>query len=98
MIAERRSIGDGGRVSLITFSSGENDRLAGLVAIGHESLGVFAAFAGVALAADAVHGDGEVFVRFLADRAEAHRAGDEALDDLPGRLNLFKRDRLGQRS
>ena len=29
------------------------------------ALGVFAAFAGVGLAADAVHGDGERFVRFL---------------------------------
>ena len=35
---------------------------------------VLAALAGVALAADAVHGDGQRLVRFLADRAVGHRA------------------------
>ena len=34
------------------------------VGIGQKALRVFAAFAGVALAADPVHGDGERFVRF----------------------------------
>ena len=38
------------------------------------------------LAADAVHGDGQRGVRLAADRAEAHGAGGEALDDLDGRL------------
>src|ERR1017187_1057069 len=33
----------------------------------HVAFGVFAAFAGIALAADAVHGDGERLVRLLAD-------------------------------
>ena len=71
------------------------DGAAAKVAVGValEAVGVFAAFAGVALAADAVHGDGQVLVRFLADRAEAHRAGDEALDDLLGRLDFFDRNR-----
>ena len=32
-------------------------------------------------------------MRFLADRAEAHRAGRESLDDLLGRLHLFDRNR-----
>ena len=45
-------------------------------------------------AADAVHGDGERGVRLAADRAEAHRAGGEALDDLGRRLDLVERDRL----
>src|ERR1035437_2222947 len=53
------------------------------------ALGVFAAFAGVAFAAEAVHGDGERLVRFLADRAVAHRAGLEPFHDFFDRLNLF---------
>jgi hypothetical protein len=71
------------------------DGAAAPVAVGValEALGVFAAFAGVALAADAVHGDGQIFVRFLADRAEAHRAGDESLDDFLGRLDFLERNR-----
>ena len=45
-------------------------------------------------AADAVHRDGQIGVRLAADRAEAHRAGGEALDDLGRRLDLVERDRL----
>ena len=41
------------------------------VGIGLEALFVFAAFAGVGLAADAVHGDGQSLVRLFADGAEA---------------------------
>ncbi len=55
----------------------------------HVAFGVFAAFAGVALAADAVHGDGERLVRFLADGAVAHGAGLEALHDALDRLDLL---------
>ena len=60
------------------------DRAAAQIAvgIGLETLLVFAALAGIRLAADAVHGDRQRLVRFLADRAERHRAGGEALDDL----------------
>ena len=54
---------------------------------------VLAAFAGVRLAADAVHRDGERRVRFGRDRAQAHRAGGEALDDLRRRLDLVQRNR-----
>src|SRR5437867_2666208 len=36
--------------------------------------GIFAAFSRVAAPANAVHCDGERFVRFFADRAERHRA------------------------
>ena len=39
--------------------------------IEHVALRIFAALAGVALAADAVHRDGQRLVRFLADRAVA---------------------------
>src|SRR5438874_1253033 len=55
---------------------------------------VLAALAGVRLAADPVHGDGEVLVRLAADRAERHGAGLEALHDLGGGLDLVDRDRL----
>ena len=60
------------------------------VGVALEALFVFAAFAGVRHAAEAVHGDGQRFVRFLADGAEAHGAGGEALDDFLGRLHFFE--------
>src|SRR5690606_2394799 len=46
-----------------------------------EAVGVLPALAGVRLAADAVHRDRERLVRLARDRAVAHRAGREALDD-----------------
>ncbi len=64
------------------------------VGVGGEAVGVFAALAGVRLAADAVHGDGEVLVRLGRDRAVRHGAGHEPLHDLADRLNLVDRDRL----
>ena len=72
------------------------DRRAHGVAIGQrlEAVGFLAAFAGVRLAADAVHGDGERRVRLARDRAERHGAGGEALDDLARRLDLLERNRL----
>ena len=62
------------------------DRGALRIAVGHrlESFRVFAAFARVALAAEAVHRDGQRFVGLGRDRAEAHRAGAEPLDDILG--------------
>ena len=59
-----------------------------------EAVGFLAAFAGVRLAADAVHGDGERGVRLARDRAERHGAGGEAPHDGLGRLDLLDRDRL----
>ena len=58
------------------------------VGVGREADRVFAPFARVALAADAVHGDGQRLVGFARDRAVGHRAGGEPLDDLawPARL------------
>src|SRR5690606_26725408 len=56
------------------------------------TIGLFAAFAGVGLAADAVHGDGERRMRLAADRAEGHGAGDEALDDGGRAFDFFERD------
>src|SRR5690606_37010321 len=61
-----------------------------------EALGILAAFAGVALAADAVHRDRECLVRFLADRAVRHRAGLEALHDALDRLDFLERNRLAR--
>jgi hypothetical protein len=55
--------------------------------------GVLAALAGVRLAAEAVHRDGEVLVRLAADRSERHGARLEALHDLRGRLDLVDRNR-----
>ena len=54
---------------------------------------VLAPLAGVAPAADPVHGDRQRLVGLLADAAEAHRAGAEPLDDLLGRLDELQRDR-----
>ena len=59
-----------------------------------EAVGFLAAFAGVRLAADAVHGDGERGMRLARDRAERHGAGGEALHDVLGRLDLVERHRL----
>src|SRR5208282_1214895 len=69
------------------------DRAAAPIAVGIalEARGILAALAGVALAADPVHRDGEVLVRLLADRAERHCAGFEAFNDLGGRLDFFER-------
>src|SRR5271170_5009406 len=58
------------------------DRTAAEVAVGvaHKPRRILAAFAGVALAADPVHRDREIFVRLFAYRSERHRARLEALD------------------
>src|SRR6185295_17677029 len=57
----------------------------------HEPRRVLAAFARVALAADAVHRDRERLVRLGRQGAEAHRAGAEPLDDLAGGLDVVDR-------
>src|SRR6478609_7630069 len=57
-----------------------------LIAVRHrlEAVALFAAFAGVGLAADPVHGDRQRRMRLARDRAERHRAGGETLDDFLG--------------
>src|SRR5258706_107206 len=72
------------------------DRRAHAVAVRQrfEAVGFLAAFAGVGLAADPVHGDRERRMRFARDRAEAHRDGGETLDDVLGRLDLGERHGL----
>ncbi len=59
------------------------------VGIGLEALLVLAALTGVGTPADAVHGDGQGLVRFLADRAIRHGAGGESFDNLRRRLHFF---------
>src|SRR5450631_3226018 len=59
-----------------------------------EAVALLAAFAGVRLAANTVHGDGERGVRFARNRAERHGAGGEAPHDVLGRLDLLDGDRL----
>ena len=72
------------------------DRRAHRIAVRHplEAVRFLAAFAGVRLAADAVHRDGERGVRLARNRAERHGAGREALDDVLRRLDLLERHRL----
>ena len=56
---------------------------------------VLPALAGVGLAADAVHGDGQRLVRLLGDGAVAHGAGLEPVQDRLHRLDLGERHRPG---
>ena len=58
------------------------------------AVAILAAFAGVRLAADAVHRDGQRGVRFGRDRAQRHGAGGEALDDFRRGLDFLDRHRL----
>ena len=58
-----------------------------------QAICIFAALAGVGLAADAVHRDGQGLVSLARDRPVAHRAGREALDDRRHRLDLVDRHR-----
>ena len=76
------------------------DGAAFRVAVGQrfEALWIFAAFAGVGLAADAIHGDRQRLVRFGTNRPEAHRARRETLDDLFFVLDLNNVDRASVRS
>src|SRR3546814_7527566 len=71
------------------------DPAAHRIAIGqrNEPFGLLAAFARIRAPADAVHGDGQRGMRFVADRAEAHRPGAEALDDFARRFNLIEGNR-----
>ena len=64
------------------------------VGVGLKADRVFAPFARVALAADAVHGDGQRLVRLARDRAVGHRAGGKPLDDVGGRLDFVQRHRM----
>src|SRR5262245_43422280 len=71
---------------------GARTRIA--VGIWNEARRVFTAFAGVALAADAIHRDGQRFMRFLADRTERHGARGKSLHDRLDGLDLLERNRL----
>src|SRR5262245_32600001 len=53
------------------------------------ALRIFTAFAGIALAANPVHGNGQALVGFLADRAVRHRAGFETEQNRIDRFDFF---------
>ena len=55
----------------------------------HVALRVLAAFAGIRLGADPVHGDIQRAVRLGAERAQRHAGRDEALADLGDRFDLL---------
>ena len=56
---------------------------------------IFTAFTRIALAADAVHGDGERGVRFGRNRTERHRASGKAFDDFFGGFDFIQRNGFG---
>ena len=62
-----------------------------------EPLRILAPFAGVALAAEHVHRDGEGFMSLGGDRAVAHRPGAKPLHDRAGRLDLVEGHRRATR-
>ena len=70
------------------------DRAVFRVAIGQhfEAVGVFAPLTRVALAADAVHGDGQRLVGFRTDRTVGHGTSLEALHDRFDRFDFLDRD------
>ena len=72
------------------------DGAAAQVAVGVRSIAtwVFPPLAGVGLATDPVHGDGQGLVSFGGNGTEAHGSGAETLDDGTDRFNLFERNRL----
>ena len=63
-----------------------------------ETVGIFAAFAGVALRSDGVHRDGQGFMGLGADAAVAHCAGGKALEDLGNRLDFIDGNRRSSSS
>ncbi|CAB4609383.1 unannotated protein [freshwater metagenome] len=56
-----------------------------------ETLGVFATFARVRFATQAIHGDRKILVCLSRDRAVGHRSGGEALHDFRDRFDLVDR-------
>ena len=66
--------------------------LDGAVALGAKTVFGFAAFAGVALAADAVHGNGHALVGFLRKGTIAHGSGLEAVYDGIHAFHFVQRD------
>ena len=66
------------------------------IAIRHPNitLGIFAALAGVALAANAIHRNRQRFVGFFTDGAVRHGAGLEAFQNTFDRLNFINRNRI----
>src|SRR6185503_12690412 len=61
--------------------------------VDHVTRRILSAFPGIALAADAVHGNRQSFVCFFADRTVRHGASLEASDDVSYRLDFFDGNR-----
>ncbi len=64
------------------------------VLLGTEALGIFAPFTGVALTAEAVHGNSQCLVGLRAEGTDGHGGGVEAGEQLVGWLNLIQCDRI----
>ena len=79
------------RYSAVTPKRADATCLIALLQLRAETRAVLAALAGVAAPAERVHRRGERLVRLAADRAERHRAGREALDDLRRRFDVVER-------
>lgn len=77
--------------------AGRGDLFDSVVLFSMETGCVFTAFAGIAHAAEAIHGRGDAFVGFFAEGAVAHGTGAEAFDDSIGRLDFFDRDAAASR-
>ena len=80
-------------ISRYTKSSGGNllDRASPqiTISIGTESRFILSPFAGVRFSADAVHCNGDRFVRFFADGTERHCSRYKPLYNLLCRFNIF---------
>ncbi|MNK58697.1 hypothetical protein D3C87_777900 [compost metagenome] len=63
------------------------------ILLGTKALGIFTAFARVALTAEAVHGHRQCLVRLGAQRAYGHGGGVEAGEQLGGGLDLLQLNR-----
>ncbi len=90
MIAERRESPSLSGMSRSIWACADHARHRRASADFLEAARILAAFAGIRLAADAVHGDGQRGVRFGRDRAQRHGAGGETLDDFLGRLDFVR--------
>ena len=73
------------------------DLLDRRTAVVTETLRVLSALARVRAPAELVHRDSKRLVHLARERAEAHRAGREALDDRLPPFDLLKRDRVADR-
>ena len=72
--------------------TGRSDLFDLIIGIGIKTGCVLAAFAGIAHAAELIHGPGHTFVGFLAEGAVTHGTGTEPFDDIIFRFDFFDGD------